>query len=873
MSFDFRVLLREDESRGTPVIKLSATDADSSRRNHNIDYKIVRGNTGAAFVINRQTGQVRLNSELDREIKGKYSLEIMAKDRGTPPKNSTTTVKITIQDVNDRAPVFEQSQYYVQLNESYPSNVVFVTVSARDDDIEDNGRVTYDISSGDDDKVFSINKNTGAIKVASNSHLDYETDSHHKLIIQASDCQRCPEGEPRLSAFATVIVNVTDIDEFPPVFPVLKYLVSVPESQPAGKIVFQAYAFDQDGGYYGQVLYSISGDTTGFEIDPVTGYVTTTEVFDYEEHTKYTFQVSASDRAGRGTTVPVIVLVESVDEFSPFFDEPLYKFSVPGSAKAGDRIGAVHAVDRDLGIHSRVVYYLKNEEEYFAVNRSSGEIYVKRTFHDDAERRKRDTSMQLHSRSKRALTVDQVMLDVVASSGQLTSEVLVNVTIDRTCEGCVYVAQSQSGGMTGTTLVLVIVFAIVVIILIVVIAFILLRRHYTKQSPPSEGMFEPTEIAPPRTLPQNGHPPPYSDIHRYNINNNIHLGHTTTTSDMSDHSQHSASSGHGSVEDGEDEDEEIRMINSNNVLQTSPNRGAIMPDSGIQADDNISEPSVQNHQEYLARLGIDTSRIKVKAKPQTIAKSVESMHHFSDEGGGEGDGMDFGSVNYEKMTDIETDDELAMIEHSKDHGFCDSEPQHAGSLSSVINSEEEYSGSYNWDYLLDWGPQYQPLADVFAEIARLKDDSVQPKKQPVHQVPQRQVTTQLNPPVRMIPPPIITGAPPKPLSQQLMGRSAHSSPSSGKTVHSRSSAVTSSLPRSPISHESSFTSPALTPSFTPSLSPLATGSPSSYVTPPMGSGSSHRGSAGPTPPHEKGYSHRHTGMTVSASESEQELRI
>merc|ERR1719297_165627 len=46
-----------------------------------------------------------------------------------------------------------------------------------------------------------------------------------------------------------------------------------------------------------------------------------------------------------------------------------------------------------------------------------------------------------------------------------------------------------------------------------------------------------------------------------------------------------------------------------------------------------------------------------------------------------------------------------------------------GSLSSIVHSEEEIAGSYNWDYLLDWGPQYQPLAHVFHEISALKDDS------------------------------------------------------------------------------------------------------------------------------------------------------
>lgn len=54
-------------------------------------------------------------------------------------------------------------------------------------------------------------------------------------------------------------------------------------------------------------------------------------------------------------------------------------------------------------------------------------------------------------------------------------------------------------------------------------------------------------------------------------------------------------------------------------------------------------------------------------------------------------------------------------------------PSMTGSLSSIVHSEEELTGSYNWDYLLDWGPQYQPLAHVFSEIARLKDDAASVK--------------------------------------------------------------------------------------------------------------------------------------------------
>lgn len=134
-----------------------------------------------------------------------------------------------------------------------------------------------------------------------------------------------------------------------------------------------------------------------------------------------------------------------------------------------------------------------------------------------------------------------------------------------------------------------------------------------------------------------------------------------------------------------------------------------------------------------------------------------------------------------------------------------------------------YSGSYNWDYLLNWGPQFQPLADVFAEIARLKDDSIQPKRKPIQTIPQTgSMRGGMNPQIKLGgPPPIITGAPPR-VDLSRGGREMTNLSSA------RTSQLTSmiSLPRSPISHESSFSNLAFSPNFTPALSPLATRSPS-----------------------------------------------
>lgn len=146
----------------------------------------------------------------------------------------------------------------------------------------------------------------------------------------------------------------------------------------------------------------------------------------------------------------------------------------------------------------------------------------------------------------------------------------------------------------------------------------------------------------------------------------------------------------------------------------------------------------------------------------------------------------------------------------------------SGSLSSIVHSEEELTGSYNWDYLLDWGPQYQPLAHVFSEIARLKDDAASVKSATSGTSSNKSKTHQSV--MKTVPPPLITNVAPRSITAPVINSRPtmqHSTP-----THQNQMLL---LPRSPISHDTSTgfsTSAAMSPSFSPSLSPLATRSPS-----------------------------------------------
>merc|ERR1719410_1304526 len=207
------------------------------------------------------------------------------------------------------------------------------------------------------------------------------------------------------------------------------------------------------------------------------------------------------------------------------------------------------------------------------------------------------------------------------------------------------------------------------------------------------------------------YPPQYSDIvsqygHSHGGSKPGVRQGRNTQSELSEQSHRSASSGRGSAEDVEEEvDHEIQMINEGGLA-------SVMNDTCL-AEDSVSDISVQNGKEYLARLGIDT-----RGPPLTLANISHGASYQTLEGG------DITSMVYSRLAEDARSDKNSMVSGGNNSVYARTghPVSITGSLSSIVHSEEEIAGSYNWDYLLDWGPQYQPLAHVFHEISALKDE-------------------------------------------------------------------------------------------------------------------------------------------------------
>jgi hypothetical protein len=100
----------ENASVSASVGQVPATDADSGNSGI-VTYRLIDSitrNSIPQFTID-SVGQIKVGPGLERDgVTGKelYQLTVEATDRGSPPLSTSVNVSITLDDVNDNAPLF-----------------------------------------------------------------------------------------------------------------------------------------------------------------------------------------------------------------------------------------------------------------------------------------------------------------------------------------------------------------------------------------------------------------------------------------------------------------------------------------------------------------------------------------------------------------------------------------------------------------------------------------------------------------------------------------------------------------------------------------------------------------------------------------------
>ncbi|XP_035985906.1 LOW QUALITY PROTEIN: protocadherin beta-16-like [Fundulus heteroclitus] len=250
----------EDTPAGTEVGIINVQDRDSGNNRQvrcsiqqNVPFKLVPSIKNYYSLVT--TGQ------LDRELVSDYNITITATDEGSPPLSSSKTVQLSVADINDNPPVFEEQSYSAHVSENNKPGSTLCSVSARDPDWRHNGTVIYSLLPGEVNgasvsSYLSVNGDTGVIHAVRS--FDYEQFRSFKVHVMARD-----NGSPSLSSNVTVSVFISDVNDNSPqiLYPAPEgssFMTElVPKAAHGGSLVSKVIAVDADSGQNAWLSYHI----------------------------------------------------------------------------------------------------------------------------------------------------------------------------------------------------------------------------------------------------------------------------------------------------------------------------------------------------------------------------------------------------------------------------------------------------------------------------------------------------------------------------------------------------------------------------------------------------------------------------------------
>uniref|UniRef100_A0A8C2WGD1 Cadherin domain-containing protein n=1 Tax=Cyclopterus lumpus TaxID=8103 RepID=A0A8C2WGD1_CYCLU len=319
-------VISEDAKLNTVVTMINIEDKDSGE-NGNVKCFI---SENVPFTLKTSTNNfysLVTDSDLDREISSQYNITVTCSDEGVPSLSSSVTLTLQISDVNDNAPVFERSSYEAYIVENNTPGLSIFTVKARDDDWNQNARVSYILEDSSVNGVpvssyVSVSADSGVIHAVRS--FDYEQIKDFHFRVKAQD-----GGSPPLSSNVIVKVLIQDQNDNPPqvLYPVQTggSLVAemVPRSVDVGYLVTKVVAVDVDSGQNAWLSYKLqkATDRALFEVGLQNGEIRTIRQVTDKDAVKQRLTVIVEDNGQPSRSATVIVNVAVADTFPEVLSE------------------------------------------------------------------------------------------------------------------------------------------------------------------------------------------------------------------------------------------------------------------------------------------------------------------------------------------------------------------------------------------------------------------------------------------------------------------------------------------------------------------------------------------------------------------------
>ncbi|XP_067455344.1 protocadherin gamma-A12-like isoform X15 [Thunnus thynnus] len=290
----------ENVSPGTEVGIINVQDRDSEN-NGQVRCSIQQGAPFKLVPSIKNYYSLVTTGQLDRELVSDYNITITATDEGSPPLSSSKTVQLSVADINDNPPVFEEQSYSAYVTENNKPGSTLCSVTARDPDWRQNGTVIYSLLPGEVNgapvsSYVSVNGDTGVIHAVRS--FDYEQFRSFKVHVMARD-----NGSPPLSSNVTVSVFISDVNDNSPqiLYPAPEgntFMTElVPKAAHGGSLVSKVIAVDADSGQNAWLSYHIikSTDPGLFSIGLHSGEIRTQRDISESDSMKQNLIVAVKD--------------------------------------------------------------------------------------------------------------------------------------------------------------------------------------------------------------------------------------------------------------------------------------------------------------------------------------------------------------------------------------------------------------------------------------------------------------------------------------------------------------------------------------------------------------------------------------------------
>ncbi|CAM5133689.1 unnamed protein product [Eretmochelys imbricata] len=313
----------EDSPPGTVIALINLHDRDSGENGEvtcsiprNIPFRLQKSFDNYYSLVSDRA--------LDREQVSDYNVTITATDRGTPPLSSTTTILVQLSDINDNAPIFNQTSYTLYITENNPRGTSVCSLKANDPDSGENARVTYSITGTQIQEAplpssISINSETGALYALRS--FDYEQFREIRFQVQAQD-----GGSPPLSSNVSVTLFILDQNDnsphiLHPSFPTdgSTGVELAPRSSEPGYLVTKVVAVDADSGQNAWLSYQLLKATEPglFSVGLHSGEIRTARSFADKDALKQSLVVLVKDNGQpplSATATVTVVVADSIPE-------------------------------------------------------------------------------------------------------------------------------------------------------------------------------------------------------------------------------------------------------------------------------------------------------------------------------------------------------------------------------------------------------------------------------------------------------------------------------------------------------------------------------------------------------------------------------